>query len=93
MDVRPLMRIAAALFAVSVIAATAFEMTRKEEGANLSAARSGEEMPSDPLRAAHWRCQLMGEAAARDRECLAVWAETRARFLGTVPVPTSPQLP
>jgi conjugative transfer region protein TrbK len=27
----------------------------------------------------------MGEAAARDPGCLAVWAETRERFLGRPP--------
>ena len=36
----------------------------------------------DPLRAAQRRCQELGEAAASDPDCLAVWAETRDRFLG-----------
>jgi len=37
---------------------------------------------ADPLRAAQRRCQELGEAAASDPDCLAVWAETRDRFLG-----------
>lgn len=92
MDARLLIRLAAAIVATAAIAAAAFEMTWKEEGTTLPAARSGEEKPSGPLRAAQRRCQLLGEAAARDSECLRVWAETRDRFLGTAPAPTSPQL-
>mgnify|MGYP002654049732 CR=1 FL=1 len=30
------------------------------------------------------------EAAASDPDCLAVWAETRDRFLGRAPAPTAP---
>ena len=39
----------------------------------------------DPLREGQRRCQEMGEAAANDAECLAIWAETRDRFLGRSP--------
>ncbi|OJU35001.1 MAG: conjugal transfer protein TrbK [Alphaproteobacteria bacterium 65-37] len=92
MDARLLIRLAAVIFATAAIAATAFEMTQNEEGAATPAARSSEEITSDPLRAAQRRCQLLGEAAARDSECLRIWAETRDRFLGTAPSPTSPQL-
>lgn len=88
MDPRLLIRVAAIIFAVAAIGAITFEMTRKEV-ATTPVLRSGEETPSDPLRAAQRRCQLLGEAAARDAECLRVWAETRDRFLGTAP--TSPQ--
>ncbi len=92
MDARVLIRLGAVIVAAAAGAATAFEMTWKEEGTTLPAARWGEEKPSDPLRAAQRRCQLLGEAAARDADCLAVWAETRDRFLGTAPMPASPQL-
>jgi conjugative transfer region protein TrbK len=34
------------------------------------------------------RCQALGEAATRDAGCLALWAETRRRFL-TLASPTS----
>lgn len=92
MDARLLVRLVAVIFAAAAIAAAAFEMTGKEEGAETSAVRSSEEIPSDPLRQAQRHCQRLGEAAARDSECLRVWAETRDRFLGTAPAPTSPQL-
>jgi conjugative transfer region protein TrbK len=91
MDARLLMRLAAVVFAAAAIAAAAFEMAGKERAA-VSTTRSSEVIPPDPLRAAQRRYQLRGEAAARDTECLAVWAETRDRFLGTAPASTSPQL-
>ena len=88
MDARLLIRVAAVVFAAAAIAATTFEMAGKERAA-VPASRSSEEIPPDPLRAARRRCQLLGEAAARDGECLRILAETRDRFLGTAP--TSPQ--
>jgi conjugative transfer region protein TrbK len=91
MDAKLSIRLGAVIVAVAAIAAAAFEVTWKEERATTSPVRSSEEIPSDPLRAAQRRCQLLGEAAARDAECLRVWAETRDRFLGTAPAPTSPQ--
>jgi conjugative transfer region protein TrbK len=45
------------------------------------------EEAADPLREGQRRCQQMGEAAARDSECLRVWAETRDRFLGARTAP------
>lgn len=90
MDARVLIRLGAVVLATALIAAAAFEATRKER-ATTSSVGSSEETPPDPLRAAQRRCQLLGEAAARDAECLRVWAETRDRFLGTAPAPTSPQ--
>jgi conjugative transfer region protein TrbK len=92
MDTRLLTRLAAVLFAAAAITAAAFEMAGKEQGTAAQVPRSTAETPSDPLRGAQRRCQMLGEAAARDRECLAVWAETRDRFLGTSPAPPSPQL-
>jgi hypothetical protein len=32
----------------------------------------------------------MGEAAANDPGCLAIWAESRDRFLGRTPTPAVP---
>jgi len=40
---------------------------------------------ADPLRAELLRCQALGEAGARDAGCLAIWAESRRRFLGGRP--------
>lgn len=40
------------------------------------------EASADPLQARLAHCQLAGEAAGSDRDCLAAWAENRRRFLG-----------
>ena len=76
-----LARIAAIIFVAIAITAALVEMGRDEAG---QAARPAVPlMPeTDPLRAEQRRCQELGEAAASDPCCLAVWAETRDRFLG-----------
>lgn len=81
MDGKLLARLGAIVFVALAITATAIEMTWKEEAPE-EASRPSQELPPDPLRAAQRRCQLLGEAAARDSECLRAWAETRDRFLG-----------
>ncbi len=91
MDGKLLARLGAIVFVAVAITATAIEMTRKEEEPPVQALRLSEDTPADPLRQAQRRCQLLGEAAARDTECLRTWAETRDRFLGVVPVPVPPQ--
>lgn len=93
MDGKLLARLGAIVFVAVAITATAIEMTRKEEEPPVQASRRSEDAPADPLREAQRRCQLLGEAAARDPECLRTWAETRDRFLGVAPAParTSPQ--
>jgi len=76
-----LARIAAIIFVSVAITAAAVEMSREEEGQAVTPAP----VPApevDALRAEQRRCQELGEAAASDRDCLAVWAETRDRFLG-----------
>jgi len=90
MDGKLLARLGAIVFVAVAITATAIEMTRKEEEP-VQASRPTEDMPADPLRQAQRRCQLLGEAATRDTECLRTWAETRDRFLGVAPAPASPQ--
>ena len=93
MDGKLLARLGAIVFVAVAITATAIEMTRKEEEPPVQASRPSEDMPADPLREAQRRCQLLGEAAVRDTECLRTWAETRDRFLGVTPgpAPMSPQ--
>lgn len=94
MDGKLLARLGAVVFVAVAITATAIEMTRKEEEQPaVQTSRPNEVMPADPLREAQRRCQLLGEAAVRDPECLRTWAETRDRFLGVTPAParTSPQ--
>ena len=74
-------RIAAIVFIAIAITAAVVEMSRDEAG---QAARPASLVApaADPLRAEQRRCQELGEAAASDPGCLAVWAETRDRFLG-----------
>lgn len=91
MDGKLLARLGAVVFVAVAITATAIEMTRKEEEPASQVLRPVQVMPADPLREAQRRCQLLGEAASRDTECLRVWAETRDRFLGIAPAPASPQ--
>ncbi|WP_127562697.1 putative entry exclusion protein TrbK-alt [Nioella ostreopsis] len=75
-----LARIAAIVIVAIAITAALVEMGRDEAG---QAVRPAPLMPeTDPLRAEQRRCQELGEAAASDPDCLAVWAETRDRFLG-----------
>ena len=91
MDGKLFARIGAIVFVAVAITATAIEMTRKEEATPAAVLRQVPDTPFDPLRAGQRRCQLLGEAAARDTECLRVWAETRDRFLGIAPTPTPHQ--
>lgn len=91
MDGKLLARLGAVVFVAVAITATAIEMTRKEEEPPSQTLRPVQDTPADPLRAAQRRCQLLGELAARDTECLRTWAETRERFLGAAPAPASPQ--
>ena len=76
----------AIIFVSVAITATAIEMSRKEERPAVRPTPVLEEA-ADPLREGQRRCQRMGEAAARDSECLRIWAETRDRFLGTRTAP------
>ena len=84
MEGKTLARIGAIVFVAFAMTATVIELTREDEPARPAPASAF--APSvDPLRAEQRRCQQLGEAAVRDAECLAVWAETRDRFLGRAP--------
>lgn len=90
MDGKMLARLGAIIFVAIAITATVIEMTRKEEPAPAPPAPTFQ--PSaDPLRDSLRRCQQLGEAAVRNPDCLATWAESRDRFLGRPPAPASPQ--
>lgn len=91
MDRKLFARLGAIVFVAVAITATAIEITRKEEALPATAVRQLQVMPTDPLRAAQRRCQLLGEVAGRDAECLRTWAETRDRFLGVTPASAAPQ--
>lgn len=81
MDGKLLARLGAIIFVAVAITATAVEMTRKEETPPAPAVWQLRPSAPDPLLAEQRRCQQLGEAATRDPECLAVWAESRDRFL------------
>jgi conjugative transfer region protein TrbK len=88
MDSKMLARLGAILFIAVAITATAIELAREDDAPTsepVQALRSG----TDPLREGQRRCQQLGQAAANDTECLRIWAETRNRFLGKVPSPSS----
>ena len=91
MDGKMLVRLGAIVFVAFVITVTAIEWSRKED------ARSTSTLPvlvlpheADPLRESQLRCQLLGQKAANDAECLRVWAEMRNRFLGKTSSPAPP---
>ncbi|MEJ8570399.1 putative entry exclusion protein TrbK-alt [Microbaculum marinum] len=84
MEGKNLARIGAIIFVAFAITATVIEMAREDEPVPPAPAPALAPA-TDPLRAEQRRCQQMGEAAARDPECLRVWAETRNRFLGHSP--------
>ncbi|MBZ9791629.1 putative entry exclusion protein TrbK-alt [Rhizobium sp. 3T7] len=89
MDGKMLARMGAIMFVAVAITAAAIEMIRNERAFPTSP--MGLQQPErDPLREGQRRCQQLGQKAAEDSECLRVWAETRNRFLGRTPPPTSP---
>jgi conjugative transfer region protein TrbK len=89
MDGKMLARLGAIIFVAVAVTATAIEMTRKEE-ASAPKPVSLQQSARDPLREEQRRCQQLGQKAAEDSECLRVWAETRERFIGRAPAPSSP---
>lgn len=89
MEVKALARLIAILFLAIVMTVTLIRMERSGDLPALPG-RQSRSQPEDPLRVGQRRCQQMGEAAAEDADCLAIWAETRDRFLGRTPEPASP---
>lgn len=85
MDGKMLARLGAVVFVALAVAATAIELTRKENQPSASSAGRTEAASADPLRGELIRCQELGEAGARDPACLRAWAESRHRFLAPAP--------
>lgn len=81
MEGKHLARMAAIVFVAIAITATAIEMAREDEP-SVPRPASAFQPPADPLRATLRKCQQLGEAAAKDADCLAAWARSRDRFLG-----------
>ena len=90
MEGKVLARIAAIVFVAVAITATVIEMTREDISTVPAPSAPSLQSPADPLREGQRRCQQLGQKAAEDSECLRVWAETRDRFLGRTPAPSSP---
>ena len=93
MDGKTLARLGAVIFVAIAVTATAIEMTRQDETTANPAMPMVAPSAPDPLREGQRRCQRLGEAGARDAECLRVWAESRDRFLGIKTQPIAPTEP
>ena len=89
MEGKVLARIAAIVFVAVAITAAIIEMYR-EDVAGPAPSVPLQTRQVDLLREGQRLCQEMGEAAANDAECLAIWAETRDRFLGRSPAQSTP---
>jgi len=89
MDGKMLARLGAIVFVAMAITAMAIDMTRKQDALPTPSAARTVELERDPLRASQRRCQLLGQKAASDLECLRTWAKTRDRFLGRTPAPSA----
>lgn len=80
-------RIAAIAFVAFAITATILALREDHRPAAVTTAPPAvqEQNDADPLQAELRRCQVLGEAATRDPECLEAWAESRRRFLSGEP--------
>ncbi|MBV9840617.1 MAG: putative entry exclusion protein TrbK-alt [Sphingomonadaceae bacterium] len=82
LDRRGRRRTALALgLAAALVAGMAFMAVKEAETPGGDEPRPVALRPVDPLTAEFARCQALGEAGARDPQCLAAWAENRRRFL------------
>ncbi|RLL62914.1 putative entry exclusion protein TrbK-alt [Paenirhodobacter hankyongi] len=82
MDSRTLTRVAAVALLAVALTASLIAMSWPEDAPPRAISAAPAITPADPLREGQRRCQQMGEAAANDPDCMAIWAETRDRFLG-----------
>jgi conjugative transfer region protein TrbK len=74
-----LMLMGAALVLGLILIGVTGELTRDAQGARVPV--SNPQTSPGPDQAELQRCQALGEAATKDAACLALWAETRRRFL------------
>ncbi|MBZ9660779.1 putative entry exclusion protein TrbK-alt [Mesorhizobium sp. ESP-6-4] len=82
MDGKTFARVVAVVFVAVAMAATALEMSRKEDKPAGEGLHTPVASGPNPLRDGLRRCQVLGEAALRDDGCARLWAEQRDRFLG-----------
>ncbi|HEY0263084.1 MAG TPA: putative entry exclusion protein TrbK-alt [Granulicella sp.] len=100
MDGKTLARLGAVVFVALVITATVIDVTRNETRPIDRSVAPVITPFTDPLHDELIRCQLIGEAGARDAACLRAWAENRRRFLAPgarpeakLPDPVQPAAP
>ncbi|MDO7837230.1 putative entry exclusion protein TrbK-alt [Sphingobium sp. HBC34] len=81
MDTKLFARIGAVAFVAVAITMTALQL-REEPVRAVPEVVDVTDPDSDPLADQLRQCNAMGEAAARDPDCHAAWAEKQRRFLG-----------
>jgi conjugative transfer region protein TrbK len=74
-----LILLSAALILTLIVIGAVSEVSRDGQGVTPTASPTN--IGRDPQRAELLRCQSLGDAATKDSACLALWAETRQRFL------------
>ena len=82
MDAKLFARIGAVAFVAIAITMSALQL-REERVSAVPDVIDVTDTDSDPLPGQLRQCNALGEAAAREPICHAVWAEKRRRFLGT----------
>lgn len=92
MDTKLFARIGAVAFVAVAITMTALQL-REEPVRAVPEVVDVTDPDSDPLADQLRRCNAMGEAAARDPDCHAAWAEKQRRFLGKTRQAESPPHP
>lgn len=75
-------RVAAMAFVMLAIGATAVQLKHDDHKPAAPVSSTPAAVDADPIRAELIRCQSLGEAGARDSNCLRAWAANRRRFLG-----------
>jgi conjugative transfer region protein TrbK len=88
MDIKFWVRLSAIAFVAGAVIAATLDIVR-DPPPSVGKGWTERSTSADALRSSQRRCQLLVEAAARDTECLRVWAESRDRFLGVTPLASS----
>jgi conjugative transfer region protein TrbK len=74
-----LILLSAAMILALIVVGTTREVS--QDGQSGTTSLSPTNSARDPQHAELLRCQSLGEPATQDAACLALWAETRRRFL------------
>ena len=81
MESKTIARVGAIAFVAIAITMTALQLREEPKPAPPDSVVTVMEPDGDALPAILRECAALGEAGARDRGCLAAWAESRRRFL------------